>query len=367
MPCVITAMDQAPRFMQSLSYGESDQYLVDALSADSQTLYVVKIGLRDLRGLTLAIIDVAHLTARNSKKYGVVILEAPLIGDERVKQEWQKFIEILNAELGSHLSLIVRRFDKASFVLGRELHKNDIGIIEEAVSKALLIHVGPESRKRRVDSFFEIFKVLAVNLYRKKGSLTLKELGEQTGFSYPTVARALDQLKPWLIRHSDRQVELRSIPAEVWTKLVLSSDTTRASLRYTDRSGRPRSAEALLEKLHSLNRSNIAVGGVPGAKHYYPGLDIVGIPRLDLIIHSPGKDEISTIARQLDPALELAERGEPARVVFHVLSRPESFFSTENNDMNWADEVECLLDLHDARLESQAVDLQYYLMNQTKA
>ena len=51
-----------------------------------------------------------------------------------------------------------------------------------------------------------------------------------------------------------------------------------------------------------------------------------------------------------------AESGEPCQVVVHTLFRTESFFSTVENGVRWADEVECLLDLHEARLESQALE-----------
>jgi hypothetical protein len=51
---------------------------------------------------------------------------------------------------------------------------------------------------------------------------------------------------------------------------------------------RPRSPEVLLQRLSELNRSDIAVGGVLGARHYFPGLDLVGTPRLDLVVHSTG-------------------------------------------------------------------------------
>ena len=60
--------------------------------------------------------------------------------------------------------------------------------------------------------------------------------------------------------------------------------------------------------------------------------------------------------RRLDPALKPAERGEIPQVVVHTLYRPKSLFQMKETGTPWADEVECLLDLHEARLEPQALE-----------
>lgn len=48
-------------------------------------------------------------------------------------------------------------------------------------------------------------------------------------------------------------------------------------------------------------------------------------------------------------------RRSPRAITFHTLFRPEPFFSQPEKGIRWADEVECLLDLHGMRLESQAL------------
>jgi hypothetical protein len=42
--------------------------------------------------------------------------------------------------------------------------------------------------------------------------------------------------------------------------------------------------------------------------------------------------------------------------VIHALRRAESLFQPGEDGLPWADPVECLLDLHEARLESQALE-----------
>ena len=123
-----------------------------------------------------------------------------------------------------------------------------------------------------------------------------------------------------------------------------------------DPSGRPRPPEVLVDRLRDLGRNDIAVSGVLGARRYLPGLDLVGSPRLDLVVQARRFGGPPTFLRRLDPALKPAGRGEPCQVVVHTLFRPDPFFSHPENGIRWADEVECLLDLHEMRLESQALE-----------
>jgi hypothetical protein len=170
------------------------------------------------------------------------------------------------------------------------------------------------------------------------------------------VAVALEKLEPYMVRHSDRRIELRSFPRDAWFKLVAQAEKVRSSQGYADRSGRPRPPEVLLDRLRELARDDIGVAGVLGARHYLPGLDLIGTPRLDLMVHSTRMRTPNDFLRRLDPALKPIERGETPQVVVHTLFRPEPFFSLPENGIRWADEVECLLDLHEMRLESQALE-----------
>jgi hypothetical protein len=71
--------------------------------------------------------------------------------------------------------------------------------------------------------------------------------------------------------------------------------------------------------------------------------------------------------RRLDPALKPVERAETPQVVVHTLYRPESFFTHADKRDIWADEVECLLDLHEMRLESQALEFVESLSSKLKS
>ena len=57
---------------------------------------------------------------------------------------------------------------------------------------------------------------------------------------------------------------------------------------------------------------------------------------------------------ELDPALKRVDDPlEPATVIVHAVRHAASLFSPRKGGLQWADPVECLLDLHEAHLERQ--------------
>jgi len=182
------------------------------------------------------------------------------------------------------------------------------------------------------------------------------------GCNYRTVSATVNRLGPVLRRHTNRRIELKHFPDDAWSRFVAVADKTRATMLYIDPSDQPRSPESLVQRLKRLGRGDIAVGGVLGAKRYDPDLDIVGTPRLDLCVHAPGKYVDLDFVQQLDPALERTQAPDrPARMALHFLRRETPLFDREPDGSLWADPVECLLDLYEARLESQATDFAEFL------
>jgi hypothetical protein len=141
----------------------------------------------------------------------------------------------------------------------------------------------------------------------------------------------------------------------VFARLVALSDRARATSRYADRTGRARSPEEHVARLERLGLEGIAIGGVLAARHRVPDLDITGAPRLDLSVHSRGGVVPHDWVRRLDPGLELVpDPMAPASVVLHAVRHADPLFTPREGGLAWADPIECLLDLHEARLESQA-------------
>jgi hypothetical protein len=157
----------------------------------------------------------------------------------------------------------------------------------------------------------------------------------------------------------DRSVSLRDAQPRDLQRLLSLSDHARATMRFADRSGQPRAPESHLRRLEKLATlrplTGIAIGGVIGARHYLPALDLVGTPRLDLSIHHGAHINPTSIAAQIDPALVVQPDPDlPADLVIHTIRHADPLFAPGSGPLPIADRVECLLDLYEARLELQA-------------
>jgi hypothetical protein len=190
--------------------------------------------------------------------------------------------------------------------------------------------------------------------------VTLHWLGVTAGYSYPTVANAIANLGSLIERRSDRRIFLRWMPRDQIARMVAISDTARGTVRFVDRSSQPRTPEEHLRRLETLRLSqNLAIGGVLGARHYFPNLDLVGTPRLDLSQHGGGWHPDLRFIEKLNPALKRVDDPlEPATVVVHQIGHAKSLFTSRDEGLQWADPVECLLDLYEARLDAQANQFQ---------
>ncbi len=186
--------------------------------------------------------------------------------------------------------------------------------------------------------------------------VSTKQLAELSGASLPTVYAALKTLDPACLQRDDeRRIFLAGFRAQDWQQwLTLSAESP--SVTFVDRSGAPRSPQKLARALAKLNRSDVAVGGVLGAMHYFPELDITAAPHLDVVVHGGPSTDLSFVT-QMDPGLERDDSPKAfASVVVHFVNRPFSLFENQEG-MVWADVLECLVHLWDARLIYQVEHL----------
>lgn len=327
-------------------------FVADAVLGN--TVFEVLHRAKGLRNVRSSIFQLARFASLHPSNRAVLVFDEPDITKERVEQEWESGCAILHGELTERLTFVIIRDDEI------ENFPHPLTPQErEALPEIIRQKRGASSlaQNRRGDAFFDVLRVLLVSWFRQEGPLTSKKLMEMCGSSYPTIASSLKRLNPHLVRHSDRRVELKSFPKDEWLKLVAGRDQIRATRKFVDRSASPRSPESLLSRLRKLNRKVVAIGGVEGARYYQPSLDLVGTPRIDLAIHMTGDGfDLPGMVRKLDPALKPAEAGESVALAVHQLFRPVSLFSSGGIDQPYADEVECLLDLQDARLETQALE-----------
>ena len=316
------------------------------------TLIELKTGLDAVGKLRTAITQLAYaLTERGPRSTGLLVLTNPKLTGERLEREWRYAGQTLSPHVMERLKLV--RFLDGDFQgLPQGLEPGVRARLESMIREEL------ECGGTRVPStriYYELLKIMIHQWLLNKGPMTADWLAKTAGCSYPTVANALNRLSNSIARHAYRRIELSHFPREEWARLVAVSDRARSTMHYVDRSGQPRSSDSLLRRVQKLTRPDIAIGGVFGAKHYYADLDLLGNPRLDLSIHCPGKTADLGFVEELDPALELTRDAHgPTNLVLHFIRREVSLFDKSPDGLNWADPVECLLDLHEARLEPQA-------------
>jgi len=330
---------------------------VDAEVGDA--LIEVKIGASSLRTMNSALMKLAAILGNRPGFKGYLALADSAITLPRLQEEWISISRVLRPEILERLTVCILK-ENQIMSFPRELDPQTQSIISATVEKERR-GMAATRAPRSSELFYDILRILINQWIKRAGPLTSRWLAEAAGCTYPTVASALEKLEKYLARHSDRRVELKAFPKDEWFRLVANADKVRQTLRFTDRSGQPRSVESLVSRLQKLHPDGVAIAGVLGARRLFPAIDLIGTPRLDLTLHCRTRQPDLGFLRQLDPALKPAGSEEPARLVIHLLRSPHVFFETDPDSVLWADPVECLLDLHEMRLESQALEFLHAL------
>lgn len=278
-------------------------------------------------------------------------LVSPSLSESRIEEEWRAAVDVLRPKVLKRLSLQVAFADGRTRIFGA--HQGPP--LERA---AVVRDAARGLRLPQRDMAFAIEKLLMWAWLTRKGPLTRKWLERTAGCTYPTVARVVKRLGSALRRHTDRRIELTHVPRGEWVRLLGIASEARCTLRFADTSDQRSDAARLLRRLTLAAPTGVAVAGVAGARHYHPALDLVGLPRLDLAVHAPRREADIDFLRRLDPALtQVTDPDAPALVVLHFVRHREALFVPSQSSLPWADPVECILDLHEAGLQSQASEL----------
>ena len=326
----------------------------DDLGIDAEVgnrLIQVRIGVAALRSVRLGLMQLAYALSERRGFTGFLVLADPSVTRKRLQSEWQLAASVLRPEVSNRIILCILK--DAHFIgIPRDLDTQTQRIILDVVGKK---SPRPGSHPARSDASFVILKVLLLQWLKDGRPITANWLARSSGYSYPTVANVLQSLGGLIERMSDRRIRLRWFPKEEFARLLAASPRARATVRFADRSGQARSVESHLRRLVKLNQRGLAIGGVLGAKHHLSELDLVGVPRLDISVHSPRRQMDLGFIEKLDPALKrVRDPLEPATVAVHFVRHADSFFSLREGGLHWADPLECLLDLYEARLQKQA-------------
>lgn len=342
-----------------------DKHLTHPSDLDARignAIIEVKFGVDSLRTVRTSFMQVAYSVGEDPFAHGYFVLaDSPMTGG-RMRDEWARAATVLRENILNRLTICLQQEGR---IIGipqdpdAETQRILAGVIEEERSK---------TSTARTDYSFIILKLLIHRWLTSGEPVTSEWLARTAGCSYPAVARALQPLGSVLDRRSDRRVVLRSFPKEEFARLLAVANRARSTVRFTDLSGQQRSTESHVRRLEKLNPPGLAISGVLGAKHYYPDLDLVGTPRLDLSLHSPGRRMNLEFVEKLDPALRRVDDSRaPASLIVHALHQADAQFTPRNGGLAWADPVECLFDLYEARLEAQAAQFLNYLLAKAQA
>lgn len=316
----------------------------------------VKPGTHSFRNVRASVLGLAYLLTLDQASRALLVLPDSRISKNRQNAEWHLIEQTLRPDVAQRLALVVTR-EGDTIGLPPDLERHD----DFRPWLELLVDKESQRGSNPRQFYEEILKVMIRQRWLVGKPVTTDWITRMVGCSYPTAAAAIQRLGYVVVRHTNRMSLLRMFPRDEWNRLVSIADEVRGTKRFVDRSGQPRSPQSLLRRLATLRRSDLAIGGIEGARHYKPDIDLAGMPRLDISLHCPkGRIDWSFVER-LDPALkETTERNASTSLVVHVVRRSESFFELDKSGIQWADPVECLLDLHEARLEPQAKELLNY-------
>lgn len=322
----------------------------------------VKFGVDALRTVRTSLMQVAYLVGENPALKGYVVLTDSPITAQRIEDEWRRAGAVLRPEVLDRLTICLYSQERLWGI-----HRDPDAQTQSILTKVVESERGKISTAR-TDYSFIIQKLLLHRWLTSREPMTSEWLARTAGCSYPAVARALNSLGSLVERHSDRRITLRWFPMGEFARLLALADRARSTTRFADHSGQIRSPESHLSRLEKINPPGVAIGGVLGAKHYYPDLDLVGTPRLDISLHSPGKRLDLKFIQKLDPALKRIEDPfAPANVVVHAVRHADPLFEPRDTGLAWADPLDCLFDLHEARLELQANQFLAYLQARPNA
>lgn len=191
--------------------------------------------------------------------------------------------------------------------------------------------------------------------------LTVKRIQQLCQVSYPTVAAALQELdaKGLLEATSERGVRLRRLTADELLQLAHDHAAKRKVVLFTDPS-RLATPAGLAKRLFRLQTEgkvspHVRVGGVLGASHHFPHLDVTGAARLDLSVDRLDPD----LVKRLDAGLmEQTDKRDKPLLAVHLTFDPWVIEGKgAENEGRWASEFECLADLIEMGLSREAAEM----------
>jgi hypothetical protein len=196
--------------------------------------------------------------------------------------------------------------------------------LDPGIRKRMRLDIEPNSKRQnpqhhiRVDRpnyRYEVLRLLLGASLTPSGSDSLKGLVGRIGSSQTPIREAILELKRAGVVHVSGRA-LRVEPEEISLELLARIGAQPQKLRFRfERGARIKTPAALVDRVlplliqtdSSSEWAKIALSGAAAAHAELPQIDLMGIPRLDLVAQLPREAKYfdGNILRQLDDGLEL--------------------------------------------------------------
>jgi len=311
----------------------------------------IKTSLHTTRDLRAALLTMAYAARFDAAGKWACLLVNTKMTSRRLQDELTMFRAAVTGDVADRVWI-------GKTQKGGQLEGHDCPIPADWLDQLVQQEVARATPLVRGASQYEVLSLLTLYWLRGVPPQSADAICQAAGVSYPTLAAVLKELDVdhAIERDSSRKVHLNRLPLDAWRRWAVAKTRVRKTVRFVDYAGQARSPEEMVRRLNRLKLDNVAVAGVLGAKRYYPQLDITSSPRLDLTVHG---DKVNLdFVDFLDAGLQRSTNPADApQLVLHYLQRPQAFFEVDSDGTVWADPVECLADLFEARLNSQADEM----------
>ena len=303
---------------------------------------------RGTRELRSAFVDLSLRAAKTEVGHrGLLAVSAPLMTSARLHTEWESFTSLLRPGIASKLALVATGVDGVVALPKEPLTEFVANLMGAPTARFSTARAFRWDRKR-----FEVFAVLFDAWLQREPAVSVTDLLLKAGVSYPTARVTLDALQQYGIveRTRGRAATLTGWPRRPLEELVPRLDELRASQSYVDASGRRTSPESLLARVLRRKPDAVVIGGVPAARHLWPGFDLNGTPRVDLTVpFGTAPDWLNTI----DPALRPVPNNTAGAVILAV----HHTHGLPTASGVWARPSTVVFDVFSLGLSAQAEDL----------
>ncbi len=251
--------------------------------------------LRNTRDLRAEILSLAATLVATPERGRLTVVD-PAISEATVRDEWHRLLPALAPGVRRRMSLSIEQ--EANALVDKHSGNRD-------ESDVLLLD--------RPNYRHEVLRLLLGANLDDGGPQPIKGLMEKIGASQTPIREALAKLRPaGIVRSRGRGVEV--IAEDVTAELLAKIRALPQTLRFRfERGARIKPPAALLKRALPLLRppartgwGEMSLSGTPVAQSDAPSLDLMGVPRLDLVAHvsRDGKTFDATRIRLLDDGLE---------------------------------------------------------------